>query len=46
MADDWGSRARRNAGNPYNLEIRIQAYEAIANGAPHCTGSTWEEKQW
>lgn len=33
MADDWGSRARKNAGNPNNLEMRIQAYEAIANGA-------------
>ena len=33
MADDWGSRSRKNAGNPNNLEMRIQAYEAIANGA-------------
>ncbi len=33
MADDWGTRARKNAGNPNNLEMRIQAYEAIANGA-------------
>ena len=33
MADDWESRARKNAGNPNNLEMRIQAYEAIANGA-------------
>ena len=33
MADDWKSPARKNAGNPNNLEMRIQAYEAIANGA-------------
>ena len=33
MADDWGTRARKNAGNPNNLEMSIQAYEAIANGA-------------
>ena len=33
MADDWRSRARKNAGNPNNLEMRIQAFEAIANGA-------------
>jgi hypothetical protein len=33
MADDWKSRYRINAGNPNNLEMRIQAYEAIANGA-------------
>jgi hypothetical protein len=33
MADDWKSRSRINAGNPNNLEMRIQAYEAIANGA-------------
>jgi len=33
MADDWVSRSRKNAGNPNNLEMRIQAYEAIANGA-------------
>ncbi|MFN8254458.1 MAG: hypothetical protein U0W24_02135 [Bacteroidales bacterium] len=33
MADDWESRSRKNAGNPNNLEMRIQAYEAIANGA-------------
>jgi hypothetical protein len=33
MADDWSSRFRKTAGNPNDLEIRIQAYEAIANGA-------------
>jgi len=33
MADDWKSRSRVKAGNPNNLEMRIQAYEAIANGA-------------
>ena len=33
MADDWKSRFRIKAGNPNNLEMRIQAYEAIANGA-------------
>ncbi len=33
MADDWTSPARKNAGNPNNLEMRIQAYEAVANGA-------------
>ncbi len=33
MADDWKSRFRKNAGNPNNLEMRIQAYEAVANGA-------------
>lgn len=33
MADDWESRFRKNAGNPNNIEMRIQAYEAVANGA-------------
>ena len=33
MSDGWKSRARENAGNPNNLEMRIQAYEAVANGA-------------
>ena len=33
MSDGWSSRFRPGAGNPNNLEMRIQAYEAIANGA-------------
>ena len=33
MSDGWKNQARRNAGNPNNLEMRIQAYEAVVNGA-------------
>ncbi len=33
MSDGWKSRFRPGAGNPNDLEMRIQAYEAVANGA-------------
>jgi hypothetical protein len=33
MSNDWSSRLRPGAGNPNDLEMRIQAYEAVANGA-------------
>ena len=33
MSNDWSHRLRSGGGNPNNLEMRLQAYEAIANGA-------------
>ncbi|MBC7398533.1 MAG: hypothetical protein H7289_01215, partial [Mucilaginibacter sp.] len=33
MSDNWRSRYRPGGGNPNNHEMRVQAYEAIANGA-------------